>query len=64
MKKEYRLCYVDGQKTWFTDSFENNGEMIGTISLMNVMLENLMIIGQSKYQINHQFIKNNINLIK
>lgn len=22
MKKEYRLCYVDGQKAWFTDSFE------------------------------------------
>lgn len=22
MKKEYRLCYVDGQKAWFTDNFE------------------------------------------
>lgn len=22
MKKEYKLCYVDGQKAWFTDNFE------------------------------------------
>jgi hypothetical protein len=22
MKKEYRLCYIDGQKAWFTDNFE------------------------------------------
>lgn len=22
MKKEYRLCYVDGQKAYFTDNFE------------------------------------------
>jgi len=22
MKKQYKLCYVDGQKAWFTDSFE------------------------------------------
>lgn len=21
--KEYRLCYIDGHKAWFTDSFEN-----------------------------------------
>ena len=25
MKKEYRLCYVDGQKAWFTDNFEKLG---------------------------------------
>lgn len=22
MKKQYKLCYVDGQKAWFTDNFE------------------------------------------
>ena len=22
MKKEYKLCYVEGQKAWFTDNFE------------------------------------------